>query len=80
MMMSATLASWSECLVPERPAPGFTAVLLFVALGDALGSVAAGFATAAFGLGPMFVGTAAIPGIKAVLVRSHHLNERAGAT
>ena len=80
MMMSATLASWSECLVPERPSPGSTAVLLFVALSDALGSVAAGFATAAFGLAPMFVGIAAIPGITAVFVLLHHLTERADAT
>ncbi len=80
MMMSATLAFWSERLFPERPAPGFTAVLLFVALGGVLGPVATGFAAAAFGLGPVFVGTAAIPGITAVFVRSHHLHERAGAT
>src|SRR6056297_85143 len=76
MMISAVIAFWSERLYPARPSLGFTITLLCMAAGNVLGPVAAGFASDAFGAGPMFLGSGALAFLTAVLLRRRHLVAR----
>jgi len=61
MMTSAVLAFWSERLFPALPSFSFTAALLAMAAGSALGPALAGLATDSFGYEAMFLGLAALP-------------------
>ncbi len=76
MMTSAIIAFWSEGLHPTRPSLGFTVALLSMAGGNVLGPLAAGFASHAFGAGPMFLGSGAFALLAAVLPRRRHLFDR----
>lgn len=76
MMMSAVLSFWSDRLFPDLPSEGFTAVLLAVAAGSAVGPIVAGFASEAFGPTAMFLGTAALAAIAAPALRFRHIRER----
>lgn len=76
MMTSAVLAFWSERLFPSLPSLSFTAALLAVATGNVLGPAAAGIVSDAFGAETMFLATAAVPALTAVLLREHHARER----
>jgi len=60
MLMSALLSLWSSAVFEERPSQGFTAALLFFAVGGVVGPVALGALGGAFGLGPAFVVAAAL--------------------
>ncbi|MCR9114015.1 MAG: hypothetical protein NXH84_12125, partial [Rhodobacteraceae bacterium] len=72
----AVLAFWSERLFPAFPAMGFTAALLSAAAGSVLGPVLAGFVVESFGSAAMFLGTAALPVLTAVVLRDRHVRER----
>jgi len=76
MTMSAVLAFWSERLFPDLPSQSFTVVLLAVGVGSVFGPVAAGFASGAFGVAPMFLGTAALAAVVGAAIRTRHIRER----
>jgi len=76
MMTSAVLAFWSERLFPSLPSFGFTAALLAAAAGSVVGPAAAGVVSGAFGPAAMFLGTAALPAVTAILLRDRHARER----
>lgn len=80
MMISAVLAFWSERHFPSLPSLGFTAVLLAAAAGNVLGPAAAGLASDAFGAKAMFLGTAVLPAMTALLLRNRHAQERPDET
>ncbi|MGX9848601.1 MFS transporter [Limimaricola litoreus] len=60
MTISALLSFWSAKLFPELPSLSFTAVLLAMALGGALGPMLAGSVLDAIGSRGVFLGTAAL--------------------
>jgi predicted MFS family arabinose efflux permease len=60
MLMSALLSLWSSAVFEERPSQGFTAALLFFAVGGVVGPAALGALGGAFGLGAAFVVAAAL--------------------
>lgn len=76
MMMSAVLSFWSDRLFPSLPSQSFTAALLAVAAGSALGPAVAGLASDTFGAAQMFLGTAALAAATAVAFRDRHIWER----
>ncbi len=76
MMTSAVLAFWSERLFPSIPSLSFTVALLATAAGSVLGPALAGLASATFGAEAMFLGTAALPAVSAVVLRDRHARER----
>lgn len=76
MMTSAVLAFWSERLFPTLPSFGFTAALLAAAAGSVAGPAAAGVLAGAFGSEALFLGTAALPAVTALLLRDRHARER----
>ena len=76
MMTSAVLAFWTERLFPSLPSLSFTAVLLAAAAGSFLGPAAAGVVSDAVGTEAMFLGTAALPALTALLLRDRHVRER----
>jgi predicted MFS family arabinose efflux permease len=75
MMTSAVLAFWSERLFPALPALSFTAALLAAAAGSVLGPAVAGAVADAFGAQAMFLGTAALPALTALLLRDRYVRE-----
>lgn len=77
MMISATLAFWSERLFPHMPTLGFTAALLWVATGSVIGSVLTGFAADAWGGGTIFFGAAALSAATGLAILPHPVRERA---
>lgn len=80
MMTSAVMAFWSERLFPDLPSSGFAAALLATAAGSILGPAVAGLVSEAFGAETMFLGTAALPAITAILMRRNHIQERPQST
>lgn len=76
MMTSAVLALWTERLFPSLPSLSFTAVLLAAAAGSVLGPAAAGVVSDAVGAEAVFLGTAALPALTALLLRDRHVRER----
>lgn len=60
MIVSAVLAFWSLRLFPALPSLGFTAALLALAAGSALGPAAAGLAMDVVGTPPAFLATAGL--------------------
>jgi len=76
MMTSAVLAFWSERMFPALPSLSFTAALLATAAGSVVGPALAGLVSDAFGGGAMFLGTAALPAVAAVVLRSRHCQEQ----
>lgn len=76
MMTSAVLAFWSERLFPSLPSLSFTAALLAAAAGNVLGPAAAGLISDAFGAEAMFLGTAMLPAVTALLLRKRYARER----
>jgi predicted MFS family arabinose efflux permease len=78
MMTSAVLAFWSERLFPSLPSLGFTAALLAAAAGNVVGPAVAGMVSEAIGADAMFLATAALPGLTALLLRDRHARERPG--
>ena len=80
MMISAVLSFWSERLFPALPSLGFTAALLATAAGSVTGPVLAGLILDRVGAQPMFLATALLPVLTAVILRPHYAQERpAGA-
>ncbi|KAA9009157.1 MFS transporter [Histidinibacterium aquaticum] len=75
MMTSAVLAFWSEKLFPGFPSLSFTSALLATAAGSVLGPSLAGLASDVFGDWTMFLGTAALPALTALAVRSRFAGE-----
>lgn len=80
MMTSAVLAFWSGRLFPSLPSLSFTAAVLAAAAGSVLGPAAAGIVSNAFGAEAMFLGTAALPAVTAVLLRHRHAREHPAGT
>ena len=76
MMTSAVLAFWSERLFPSIPSLGFTAALLATAAGSVLGPAIAGVVADSYGAAAMFLGTAALPALTAVVPSDRHVRER----
>ncbi len=76
MMTSAVLALWSERLFPALPSLGFTAALLATAAGSILGPAIAGMVADHVGPATMFLGTAALPAVTALVLRERHVWER----
>jgi predicted MFS family arabinose efflux permease len=76
MMTSAVLAFWSERRFPSLPSRSFTAALLAAATGSVLGPAAAGLVSGTLGAEAMFLGTAALPAVTALLLRDRHARER----
>lgn len=60
MMMSALLSVWSSAVFGQRASEGFTAALLFFAVGGVVGPAALGALGGRFGLGTAFVVAAAL--------------------
>jgi predicted MFS family arabinose efflux permease len=80
MMTSAVLAFWSERRFPSLPSLSFTAALLAAAAGSVVGPAAAGAVSGALGAEAMFLGTAALPAVTALLLRDRHTRERPAGT
>lgn len=60
MVMSALLSVWSSAVFRERPSTGFSAALLLFGAGSVVGPGAAGALAGGFGLGAVFLLTAAL--------------------
>lgn len=76
MMTSAVLALWSDRLFPSLPSLSFTAALLASAAGNVFGPAVAGVMSDAFGGQAMFVGTAVLPTLTAIVLRERHVREQ----
>lgn len=77
MVTSATLSFWTERRFLHMPALGFTAALLGVAAGSALGPALAGLVAEAHGARVMFLATALLPLATLVGLWRHTVDEQA---
>lgn len=75
MMTSALLSFWSARLFPAIPSLSFTAVLLMAAAGSVLGPALGGVIADGLGMGSVFLVSAGLPALVAVLFRDHHGRE-----